>query len=117
LEYNFEEFIMEYKTINIEYILDDEEGLNSLFFEFDNGYFSVARLNEDKKVYFEINDQLNGEYYETDEINLSYNNGEIWFGGPYKDNELYKDIKILFDPIENEKYLEIKKVICKIFKI
>jgi hypothetical protein len=108
---------MEYKVINIDYVLDDEEGLYSLFFEFDKGYFSVARLNEDEKVYFELNDQSNGEYYEIDEINLSYNNNEIWFQYPYKGNEFYKEIKLLFEPIENKKYLKIEKVICKIFRI
>jgi hypothetical protein len=108
---------MEYRVINIDYVLDDEEGLNSLFFEFEKGYFSVARLNEDEKVYFELNDQSNGEYYEVDEINLSYKNDEIWFEDSYKNNKLYKEIKLLFEPIENKKYFEIEKVIRKIFKI
>ena len=56
---------MELKVLEISYELDNEEGLNALFFQTSEGYYTISRLKEEDNLYMELNSQENGKYFDT----------------------------------------------------
>jgi len=109
---------MKQKVTNLSIQLDDEDGVNSLFFEYNDGYFTISRMDEDEDLYIEMNDQSNGFYSSIDFVQYCYENGEIEF---FFDEELIekyniiKDITLYFQPLDNNKFEDFKKTLKNIF--
>lgn len=109
---------MELKVLEISYELDNEEGLNALFFQTSEGYYTISRLKEDEKLYMELNDQSMGEYFEPDYFDCSFRNGRITFHVPDNRNwnlGIYQDITLLFSPIDVDLFKAMGQVVKNIF--
>ena len=113
---------------NISYILNDDEGLNSLFFEHENGYFCISRLNDEDNIYMELNDQSNGEYFEQDIFDSDFSNGKISFKidldnkkiieylkSNNKKYDSFININIIFKPVEQKMFKIMGEVYKNIF--
>ena len=119
---------MELKATNISYELDNEEVLSYLLFEYAGGYFSIGRMEDDENIYLEKDDQSNGQYFDPDCFEYSFENGELIFSinldskrilQYLKDNkldaDLYGNTVLIFDPVPSEKFKEMSNVISRIF--
>ena len=119
---------MELQVTKISYELDNEEGLSYLFFEYDSGYFSIAKMEEDENIHLEKDDQSNGQYFDPDCFECSFWNGKIRLSinlnnkrilQYLKDNELNADLYgntvLIFEPVPLEKFKEMSNVMNKIF--
>ena len=119
---------MEVKVTNISYELDDDEGLNYLYFEYNNGYFSIAREEEEENIYLEKDDQANGQYFDPDCFEYIFSNGEIRFSIDLNNKRILKYLKennlsadlygntvLIFDPVIPEKFKEMSNVLSRIF--
>ena len=121
---------MELKATKISYELNNEEGLSSVFIEYNNGYFTVARMEDEENIYIEKDDQANGEYWERDCFELSLRNGVLVISMNLnnkkllkyiEDNELradlYSNTNITFEPIPPDEFTKLSGVIKRIFSI
>ena len=110
---------MELNVVNISYELDNDEGLSLLYFEYENGYFTISRLDEDEKIYVELDDQSKGEYIDPDCYEIFFLNKKISF---FVDQNrkwnlgIYQNITLLFEPLDSDKFKEMKNVLKHIFK-
>jgi hypothetical protein len=111
---------MEHDVLNLFIQVDDEDGVNSLFFEYSNGYFSISKIDEDEELYIEFDDQSNGFYSSIDFVQYCYTNGEIEFlfdEELIKKHTIFKKITLYFQPLNNKKFEDFKKVLKNIFPI
>ena len=119
---------MELKATKISYELDNEEGLSSVFIEYDNGYFTVARMEDEENIYIEKDDQANGEYWERDCFEISLRNGTFVVSMNLNNKKLLKYIEdnglkvdlycntsIAFEPISTEDFMKLSSVVKRIF--
>ena len=119
---------MDLQVTKISYELDNEESLSYLFFEYDSGYFSIAKMEKDENIHLEKDDQSNGQYFDPDCFEYSFWNGEIRLSinlnnkrilQYLKDNELnadlYRNTVLIFEPVPLEKFKEMSNVMKKIF--
>jgi len=109
---------MELNVIEISYELENEEELSALFFKTENGYFIISRSKEDDKLYLELNDQSNGQYFDPDYFDFSFENGRISFfvnENRTWDLGMYQNITLTFEPVEKNKFLEMGDVVEQIF--
>lgn len=109
---------MELNVINISYELDNEEGLNSLFFKTSDGYYTIARIKEDDKLYMELNNQESGKYFDPEYFDCSTRNGYISFHVPENRNwnlGIFQNIALLFTPVSIDEFRKISYVIRNIF--
>lgn len=109
---------MELKVLEISYELDNEEGLNALFFQTSEGYYTISRLKEEDDLYMELNSQENGEYFNTEYFEFSVRNGYISFNVPENRNwdlGIYQNITLVFSPVNIEEFKRISMVIRNIF--
>lgn len=110
---------MELNVVDISYELEDEEGLSSLFFKTGDGYFTASRLEEDEKLYLELNDQSNGEYIDPVYFEYSVRNGKMMIyvnENRTWDLGIYQNITLLFEPVSLDEFKKIGQVFKKIFK-
>ena len=120
---------MKLQVTNMSYELDNEDGLNSLFFEYDGGYFTIARMDEDENIYLEKDDQSNGQYFDPDCFEYNFRNGEmaliinlnnIRILQYLKDNnlnaDLYRNITLIFEPVRSERFKEMGNTLDRIFE-
>ena len=119
---------MELKATKISYELNNEEGLSSVFIEYDNGYFTVARMEDEENIYIEKDDQANGEYWECDCFEISLRNGMFVVSMSLNNKKLLKYIEdnglrvdlycntsITFEPIPTEDFMKLSSVVKRIF--
>ena len=109
---------MEFKVLEISYELDNEEGLNALFFQTSEGYYTISRLKEEDNLYMELNSQENGKYFDTDYFDCSVRNGCISFNVPENRNwdlGIYQNITLLFSPVNIDEFKRISMVVRNIF--
>lgn len=119
---------MDLNVSDITYTLLDEEGLSYLFFETAHGYFTISRSEDEKDVYLELDTQTNGEDFDQQCFDIVFLNRKIAFKMDLNNAklvqylkeknkcfELYKEIVLLFNPVSQEKFSEMKKVIDQIF--
>ncbi len=109
---------MELEVLEISYEFDNEEGLNALFFQTSEGYYTISRLKEDDKLYMELDNQSSGEYFDPDYFDCSFRNGRISFCVP--DNRtwnlgIYQNITLLFSPVNVDKFKKMAMVVRNIF--
>ena len=100
---------MELKVLEISYELDNEEGLNALFFQTSEGYYNL---------YMELNSQENGKYFDTEYFDCSVRNGCISFNVPENRNwdlGIYQNITLLFSPVNIDEFKRISMVVRNIF--
>jgi len=110
---------MEIQVTNISYELDNEEGMNSLFFEYDKGYFTIARMDDDENIYVELDSQDNGKYLDPDCFEFSFFNKKISFkidGHRKVDVGIYDTITLLFEPVNKDVFSNLSKTLKNIFK-
>lgn len=109
---------MELKILEISYELDNEEGLNALFFQTSEGYYTISRLKEEDKLYMELNSQVDGKYFDTEYFDCSVRNGYISFHVPENRNwdlGMYQNITLLFSPVSIDEFKRISMVVRNIF--
>lgn len=109
-------------------IRSDDNGLISLHFEYGQGYLTISYSKGSETIYFEMNEQTNGQHIEKDCFQLSFRNGKISISMAFnnkrllryiKDNnihvDMYGDITILFEPEPTERFREISNTFDEIF--
>ena len=119
---------MELKVTEISYELDNEDGLSSLFFECEDGYFTIARMDEDENIYLEKDNQSNGQYFNPDcfeysfvperiSFSINLNNKRIlqYLNENNLDAAMYGNIALLFEPVPPQNFKEMGEVLDKIF--
>jgi hypothetical protein len=113
---------MELQVETISFELDNDEGLNSLCFKYDKGYFTIARSFDEGEIYLEFDDQSNGEYFDKDIFEYEFTNGNILFAidlnnlriikylkESCKKSELYARINLHFETVDPEQFKIISK--------
>ena len=109
---------MELKIINISYDLD-VDGLYSVFFEYENGYFCLSRnLDEDdEEVYLEKDEQNDAVYIYPNKIKYTIDNSKVEFlidkNIDLKNFSHHWVLHIEF--MDVKQYSEIEQVLIKIF--
>ena len=120
---------MELNVTNISYELDNEEGLSSIFFEYEGGYFTIAKMEDEENIYLEKDDQSNGQYFDPDCFEFSLRNGIFSLSinlnnkriiRYLEDNglnvDLYGSTALVFEPYTVERLKEISNVLDRIFQ-
>ncbi|MCL2871741.1 MAG: hypothetical protein FWF41_01950 [Betaproteobacteria bacterium] len=83
-----------------EVIIDDDEGLISLFTKWSDigGYLSISRDDDDQRLYCEYCDQSNGFYSETIDILIYGNIVKFKLGNTesFSKTELIQEVNIIF---------------------
>lgn len=92
----------------------NSNGISMLHCITDEGYYKITKGEMDEKVYMELNDPANGEYFDTDFFEYNISNGSLliyvnenrpWNAG------IYQHIKLLFSPLEQNDFNELKLTI------
>lgn len=92
----------------------NNNGISMLYCITDEGYYKITKGEMDEKVYMELNDPSNGEYFDTDFFEYNISNGSLsiyvnenrpWNAG------IYQHIKLLFSPLEQNDFNELKLTI------
>lgn len=96
----------------------NNNGISTLYCITDEGYYKITKGEMDEKVYMELNDPSNGEYFDTDFFEYNISNGSLsiyvnenrpWNAG------IYQHIKLLFSPLEQNDFNELKLTIENLF--
>ena len=98
----------------------NSNGISMLHCITDEGYYKITKGEMDEKVYMELNDPSNGEYFDTDFFEYNISNGSLliyvnenrpWNAG------ISQHIKLLFSPLEQNDFNELKLTIENLFII
>ena len=122
------EFIVKKIDFRVDDFEDSDDGMTSLLFVMDNGYFMIARTNDDDEVYFELNDPENGETFEPNIFDIDFRNGKLSLKINLKNKDIVKYLKknnkqarmyekmtLLFDELKENKFLKVLNIINRMF--
>lgn len=99
--------------------LDDENGLNALYFTYNGGYISLSRLEEESDLYLEKDDQSFGSYVSLNCVKYQFENKRLSLEIKKELAEIIKSPTLIVLSLSKEKIEtlnEINETLIKIFK-
>jgi hypothetical protein len=108
--------------------LDNEEGLSCLFFELEDGYFTLSRKTGAEALRLEMNDPANGQLIDPDcfeyaldntrfRLNIVRNNRKVlrYLEEHHINTELYGEIVLHYTPLSKPQLETLSAVTLRLF--
>ena len=108
--------------------LDNEEGLSCLFFELEDGYFTLSRKTGAEALRLEMNDPANGQLIDPDcfeyaldntrfRLNIVRNNRKVlrYLEEHHINTELYGEIVLHYTPLSKPQLESLSAVVLRLF--
>ena len=110
--------------------LDNEEGLSCLFFELEDGYFTLSRKTGAEALRLEMNDPANGQLIDPDcfeyaldptsfRLNIVRNNRKVlrYLEEHHINTELYGEIVLHYTPLSKPQLESLSAVVLRLFSV
>ena len=110
--------------------LDNEEGLSCLFFELEDGYFTLSRKTGAEALRLEMNDPANGQLIDPDcfeyaldntrfRLNIVRNNRKVlrYLEEHHINTELYGEIVLHYTPLSKPQLETLSAVVLRLFSV